>query len=84
MPRHTIENYNRTKQFISTKFGNICCHCGSKENLEFHIIGNGSGKALGGWQHLELIIELLITKGRAIELVCSNCHHEQHKKEGIY
>jgi hypothetical protein len=63
------------------KFGSVCCKCGATDNLEFHIVGNGSGSAPGGWQHLELIIDILITKSTPIELDCQKCHLEQHKKQ---
>lgn len=78
--RHTAINYRYHRNKIITAFGNKCTRCGSTDKLEFHIISGESGKAKGGWQHLEEIIEHLINNTDSIDLVCQNCHIKIHKE----
>lgn len=76
----SIEKYHKRRNLLIQKFGAKCCHCGLTTDLEFHVRGNGTGKAEGGWQHLLLIEKYLLTKEKPVELLCKNCHLKEHKK----
>lgn len=76
----SIEQYHKRRNLIVQKFGAKCSHCGATTKLEFHVVGNGSGKSEGGWQHLLLIEKYLISREKAIDLVCINCHLDIHRK----
>jgi hypothetical protein len=83
MPSHTTAKYKKKRKFLIEKFGGVCVSCGTTERLEFHIVGNGSGKAPGGFQHLELIEHYLITKEKPVTLLCPKCHIKEHLTDDI-
>lgn len=75
---HTQAQYKKKRQFLIKKFGGVCVNCGTTERLEFHIVGNGSGKAPGGWQHLKVIEDYLLSKEKPVTLLCPKCHIIEH------